>query len=1138
MSTRIYRSLLFFIVASLTTCGDGNADESSKIELQRMRYNNPGLVVDLGVGLWGWPLPLDYDQDGDLDLVVSCSDVPYNGTYFFENPGGDAKMPVFKPAVKIAAGVKNIAFSLVDGKPRVLVPGSELTKVFEGDFDAKEKLYPQTKLVDDSGRIRANQWGVVDFDGDGSLDLFAGHGLWGDYGWDNAFNEQGEWTRGPLHGHVYLIRNRGTTEHPEYEEPKKLDAGGEPVDVFGMPSPCFADFDGDGDLDLMCGDFLDGFTYFQNTGSRKQPEYAAGRELQRDGELLNMHLCMIVVTSIDWDRDGDVDLVVGQEDGRVALVEHTGRIDDGMPVFAEPVFFKQEASEVKFGALVTPVSFDWDGDGDEDLVCGNTAGEIGFIENLDDANPPKWAAPVLLEIAGEPIRIMAGDNGSIQGPAETKWGYTTIDVVDWDHDGLPDILANSIWGKVVWYRNVGSPAAPKLSAAAPITVQWSGAAPYPAWNWWKPSSGELATQWRTTPTAVDWNRDGLNDLVMLDHEGYLAFYERQRRDGELILTPGKRIFQGGVFDNKQNAVKGERSALRLNNGEAGKSGRRKLCIVDWDGDGLRDILVNSVNVNLLRQQPAKGTSVVFTDEGPLSDRKLAGHTTSPTTVDWDGDGKRELLVGAEDGFLYHAPVSAPVKNNTSAKPRKNVLFIAVDDLRVELGCYGSPVVKSPNIDRLASAGLLFERAYCQQALCNPSRASLLTGLRPDTLGITDLPTHFRDRHAELVTLPQLFKANGYHAQGIGKLFHNWRQDDWKGDAKSWSVAEELHYATHGSDKAEVDGEIPSDEANMPRVERRNVPDEAYFDGRIAAKAIAALRHLKGKQFFLGVGFWKPHLPFNAPKKYWDVYDPDEIALPVNPRPPVGVPPIALHDSRELMRDFKSGLSPQQVRVLRHGYYAATSFVDTQIGKVIDELDRLGMRENTIIVFWSDHGFHLGEHDLWCKTSNFELDAHVPLIISVPGQKTSGQRTRSLVELLDLYPTLADLCELEPPDNLEGTSLVPILDDAEASVKDVALTQHPRPAYTASGQAPDVMGYSIRSDRFRYTQWRRVDSDEIVAEELYDHATDPGETENLANSSDATTAVADHAMMLAGIVDNGTDKAGETSRRQPIGRHKN
>lgn len=640
-----------------------------KIELERMKYNHPGLVVDLGVGLWGWPLPLDYDQDGDLDLVVSCSDVPYNGTYLFENPGvetsavGAEKMPVFKPPVKVANGIRNVSFSMVGSEPHILIPGHELTGVFKGDFAARHKVYARSKLVASDEKIRANQWGMVDFDGDGAVDLFAGHGLWGDYGWDNAFNQRGEWTRGPLHGHVYVMRNQGSTESPDYEEPRKLAAGGKPVDVFGMPSPCFADFDGDGDLDLMCGDFLDGFTYFQNTGSRTAPEYADGRELQRQGRPVQMHLCMIVVSAIDWDADGDVDLIVGQEDGRVALVEHTGKVDNGMPVFAEPVFFQQLADEVKFGALVTPVSVDWDGDGDEDLVCGNTAGEIGFIENLNGANPPQWAAPVLLETDGQPIRIMAGENGSIQGPAEAKWGYTTIDVVDWNHDGLPDILANSIWGKVVWYRNTGTRLKPRLAAAQPVTVQWSGEPPSPAWNWWRPENGELATQWRTTPCGVDWTQDGLNDLVMLDHEGYLALFERQKRDGELVLMPGKRIFRGGVFDHRQNAIKAESSPLRLNVGDAGKSGRRKLCIVDWDGDGRRDVLVNSVNVNLLRQLSSAGSTVTLTDDGPLSNRKLAGHTTSPTTVDWDGDGKRELLVGAEDGFLYHAVSTQPIENH-------------------------------------------------------------------------------------------------------------------------------------------------------------------------------------------------------------------------------------------------------------------------------------------------------------------------------------------------------------------------------------------------------------------------------------------------------------------------------------------
>ena len=303
----------------------------------------------------------------------------------------------------------------------------------------------------------------------------------------------------------------------------------------------------------------------------------------------------------------------------------------------------------------------------------------------------------------------------------------------------------------------------------------------------------------------------------------------------------------------------------------------------------------------------------------------------------------------------------------------NVLFIAVDDMRAELGCLGSEIVRSPNIDRLAARGMLFERAYCQQAVCNPSRASLLTGLYPSTLRIWDLPTHFRERRPDIVTLPQHFKNNGYHAEGIGKIFHNWRQDDYKGDPVSWNVPQVLHYNTHGADKAMVKGELPPDECDVPKCEIRDVPDEAYFDGRIAEKSVAALRRLKdsGKPFFLGVGFWKPHAHFNAPKKYWDMYDHAKIKRAANPDPPKGVPDIALHDGREIMRDFKTRPgkkpTPGDERFLRHGYYAAISYVDAQVGKVVDELDRLGLAENTIVVFWSDHGFHLGEHGLWAKT---------------------------------------------------------------------------------------------------------------------------------------------------------------------------
>jgi hypothetical protein len=303
---------------------------------------------------------------------------------------------------------------------------------------------------------------------------------------------------------------------------------------------------------------------------------------------------------------------------------------------------------------VTPVSVDWDGDGDEDLICGNTAGHIAFIENLDGGNPPKWARPELLKADGRTLRLQAGPNGSIQGPCEAKWGYTTLSVADWNHDGLLDLVVNSIWGKIVWYRNVGTQSEPKLAGVRPVTVQWQGDPPKPAWNWWRPEAGELATQWRTTPCVVDWDQDGLNDLLMLDHEGYLAFFQRQRRDGGLVLLPGQRLFEGGAYDSRHRA-KGAGGLLRLNNGTAGGSGRRKLCIADWDGDGRHDLLVNSTNVSVLRQTSVEGPPWRFEDLGDVSDHRLAGHTTSPTTVDWDGDGVRDLLIGAEDGRFYYLP---------------------------------------------------------------------------------------------------------------------------------------------------------------------------------------------------------------------------------------------------------------------------------------------------------------------------------------------------------------------------------------------------------------------------------------------------------------------------------------------------
>jgi len=615
--------------------------------LERLKYNHPGLVVDLGAGLWAWPLPMDFDGDGDLDLLVSCPDKPYNGLYFFENASGNTaknKMPVFKPARRISRGLQNVLVSFVDGKPRVLSPANEFPDFLKTGLEHPKEL-PLPANVH-SNKVRGNFWRYVDYDGDGRLDVIVGTHDGTDYGWDNAYDLTGKWTNGPLHGFVYFLRNTGTKAQPIYAAAAQILAGEQPVDVFGQPSPNFADFDGDGDLDLLCGEFLDSFTYFENVGSRTAPRYAPGKRLRTaDGKPLAMDLQMITPTAIDWDKDGDLDLIVGDEDGRVAFIENTGKLaPDHTPQFLAPRYFQQEADDVKCGALATPVGVDWDGDGDWDIVSGNTSGYIELFENLSGpgVEKPRWASPRRLEADGRVIRIQAGPNGSIQGPCEAKWGYTTLSVADWDGDGLPDLIVNSIWGKVIWFKNVGTRRQPKLAAAQPIEVEWDGPQPALAYGWLRPEGKALLTQWRTTPFAVDWNKDGLVDLVMLDPGGYLSFFERARRDGKLVLLPPKRVF----YDEK-----GE--PLHLSAGIAGKSGRRKLCLVDWDGDGKLDILLNAANAKLLRQVDARDGKFLFQDMGLLADENLEGHDVSPTVVDFNGDGVPELLCGAEDGRFYY-----------------------------------------------------------------------------------------------------------------------------------------------------------------------------------------------------------------------------------------------------------------------------------------------------------------------------------------------------------------------------------------------------------------------------------------------------------------------------------------------------
>ena len=372
-------------------------------------------------------------------------------------------------------------------------------------------------------------------------------------------------------------------------------------------------------------------------------------------------------------------------------------------------------------------------------------------------------------------------------------------------------------------------------------------------------------------------------------------------------------------------------------------------------------------------------------------------------------------------------------------PQKNVLFVAVDDLRIELGCYGADHIKTPNIDQLARQGLLFERAYCQQAICAASRISLLTSYRPDTTKIYDLNHPLNQTIPDAMSMPRYFKENGYKTVSLGKIYHH--QTD---DKAYWDVLDSCGQPAYAAPEtlAMVDRKLAEGKSKKlkgkelrgftkgPAFECGDVSDSTYTDGVIADIAIEQLRQKDARPLFLAVGFKKPHLPFVAPKKYWDLYDPSEIAVPSRQRP-ANAPDAAFTDWGEL-RAYQgmpeTGFcSDEETRTLIHGYRACVSYIDAQLGRVLDELDQQGLREDTIIVLWGDHGWKLGDYGTWCKHTNFELDTHVPLIYSGPGIPR-GVRSKALVEYVDIYPTLADWCGIGVPEHCEGLSMLPLFSD--------------------------------------------------------------------------------------------------------------
>lgn len=491
------------------------------------------------------------------------------------------------------------------------------------------------------------------------------------------------------------------------------------------------------------------------------------------------------------------------------------------------------------------------------------------------------------------------------------------------------------------------------------------------------------------------------------------------------------------------------------------------------------------------------------------------------------------------------------------KPQRyNVLFIAVDDLKPDLRCFGKVEIYSPNIDRLSKSSTIFTSAYCQQAICGPTRASLLTGLRPDRIKIWDLKAQLRVENPNIITLPQYFKSNGYKTIGMGKVFDP-SNVDLGGDTISWSLPfkevfslakgyEDIAFGHYQSANIKA---IVKAEGNLGKSEREfwgtgknenirysteclEVPDDAYMDGAMANYAVKELHNLKNSKqpFFFAIGFKKPHLPFTPPKKYWDLYKRDEISLPSWRQKAVNSPEIAYHNSGELrnygmdihpLEQNNKGnlllLSEEKQRELIHGYYASISYVDAQIGKVLDALRENGMDKNTIVVLWGDHGWHLGDHSLWCKHSNFEQATRVPLILKVP-KVTKGETYNMPVQLLDIFPTLNELNGIKPLNIHDGKSLLPALINNKIKINDYAISQYPR---GANNNPKGIMGYTIRKGDYRYTEWisdefttaKAFDPSKLKASELYDYKNDPNETKNLVNDPLSKIVVQDLSNLL-------------------------
>ncbi len=605
--------------------------------VQKLEYNNSELLVDLDVGFKSVPMPMDFDGDGDLDLLISESgSYAESGVFYFENISGNVEMPVYRYGMRVNSERFRLGYdgkffeaSDVNGYIHVLTPDrtNEELLIYE---DVPQNVFWKkvnmpshlNEYLKDTG---ANTWKIIDFDGDSNYDLMCG-----------IMSRKGN--------SLLFFRNSGTNESPVYEKPENILTGKGNAFKSGLNlEVALADFDNDGDLDYVVTGRFTHLVYFENKGTPQKYQFSDGDTISYKGEkiqLVSRSGSNTKLRAIDFNHDGLVDIIAGDEDGKVSILKNTGKVVNGISEFLPPVFLQQEAKFVDLGALATPRVFDWDGDGLDDILSGNGVGNVYFVKNLG-GDVPKWDAPKILEIDGTPIRIIPTE--VLPNTEDPHWGYTTIDVGDWDMDGLPDILVNEHNGNIVWLKNKGTRTKPELSQPLPIEVEWEGEPLKPAWTPGVSNGNELLAPWRTSPFIMDFNNDGLNDLVMLDYEGYLAVYLRFKKDGKLLLAHPQRNF---IYPDGE--------PILLNQRTGSSHGRLKITFADWDGDGLEDLVFSSKPaVDWMKNMGMKDGKMVLQYMGRVVSRTLMGHTDGPVVSDFNKDGIPDLLVGTETGVLYY-----------------------------------------------------------------------------------------------------------------------------------------------------------------------------------------------------------------------------------------------------------------------------------------------------------------------------------------------------------------------------------------------------------------------------------------------------------------------------------------------------